>query len=689
MKRLTLCILALFAATTLAGRASAQCDADFTFTTSASPSAFPTVSGNGVVTLLSQTLPVCTSCGSQIVLQNIATNSTDTTASPVAGAPVSYSSSLIITDTASGLSGTWNFAGTVSGSLSHTSSTIKVTSALTSDATQQIGCKRYTVTSVNVTNPGPQAGQPGGSLLGAIAATVTCETVDCTPTHTSDTIAPCYKSCDDAIAAALAATHFTSPAGCPDPTITTSCDGGCNATITVTATPACGNPDTATYHAKILDAAPTFDNLPAGGDLGCNPPIPDCRNDVTAKDKCGDPATVTCVAHDVTGEPCARTRVVTYTATDCAGNATSKDVTYTWKEDTTAPVIQNLPTGGNIEGCNPTRPTCATLTAIDNCDGTLPVNCSAGDVTGDCIKSQTFTYSVTDSCQNNTTKTVTYTWKEDHTPPVIDCPGNQTPPCNNQQACIALNVTANDNCDGPVPTTCTFVAKDSTGATVDSGDLSKLESSPGSGTFCFLAGLTYTITCNAIDSCNNEATPCVFTVIVQSCGGATRTQGFWSTRVQALCNCLPYVLSQCPEIFCGNLANTSAAAAVCNTPGMSEAEAIYWAQVGKTCDGKKRSALGSARLRLAGQLIAAYSNVCLLGTTPTQFQLSDACNALSTGSLSDVLHYLMLVDAFNNSGDNTPLTKAQQAAVGKNATPTLAKSLATGAPCPDPGTCYK
>jgi len=59
------------------------------------------------------------------------------------------------------------------------------------------------------------------------------------------------------------------------------------------------------------------------------------------------------------------------------------------------------------------------LTAVDDCDGTVAVRWSAGPVTGDCAKSQTFTYSAVDSCGNSASDTVTYTWKEDVTDPVL------------------------------------------------------------------------------------------------------------------------------------------------------------------------------------------------------------------------------------------------------------------------------
>ena len=104
-------------------------------------------------------------------------------------------------------------------------------------------------------------------------------------------------------------------------------------------------------------------------------------------------------------------------------------VTYTWKDDTVAPTLPTLPTGGNL-GCNPTLPKGVDgLKATDTCDGPVDVTWVAGAITGTCAKSQTFTYSATDSCGNKSDSVaVTYTWKDDTTPPVIACPPSVSMP---------------------------------------------------------------------------------------------------------------------------------------------------------------------------------------------------------------------------------------------------------------------
>src|SRR4029078_1906421 len=99
-------------------------------------------------------------------------------------------------------------------------------------------------------------------------------------------------------------------------------------------------------------------------DLGCNPAnIPACDPGVSAHNECGSVA-VTCAVSD-SSDGCAHSRTITYTASACGFTSTCERV-YTWTQ-TTAPVIANCPTGGDL-GCNPAAlPSCSTaLTPSDS-----------------------------------------------------------------------------------------------------------------------------------------------------------------------------------------------------------------------------------------------------------------------------------------------------------------------------------
>ena len=237
---------------------------------------------------------------------------------------------------------------------------------------------------------------------------------------------------------------------------------GCNFSqdFSLTSTDACGNesdPCVVTYTWKEDTTGPVLAGLPSGGDLGCNPDLPSCDETVRANDNCDGAVDVSCTPGAVTGDACSRSQVFTYAAVDACGNETSTDVTYTWKEDVTGPVLAGLPSGGDL-GCNPDLPSCdETMTANDNCDGAVDVSCTPGAVTGDaCSRSQVFTYAAVDACGNESSTDVTYTWKEDTTGPVLaGLPSGGDLGCNPDLPSCDETVTANDNCDGAVDVSCT------------------------------------------------------------------------------------------------------------------------------------------------------------------------------------------------------------------------------------------
>jgi hypothetical protein len=273
---------------------------------------------------------------------------------------------------------------------------------------------------------------------------------DLDPQATAGSIEPCYPTVQAAEAAALAATSATDNCGI---TLSASTTGACNAQVTVTATDPSGNTDVVVYQTNIGLTEPVLANLPTGGDLGCNPDLPACDGNVSASNECGS-VPVTCSAGSISQNGCNHSQTFTYTATDeCSGLSTSADVTYTWQE-VTAPVLANLPAGGNL-GCNPTPPSCdANVSASNEC-GSVDVTCSAGSISQNgCDRSQTFTYSATDACSGlSTSADVTYTWQEVTAPVLANLPTGSYLGCNPDLPACDVNVSASNEC-GSVDLTC-------------------------------------------------------------------------------------------------------------------------------------------------------------------------------------------------------------------------------------------
>jgi hypothetical protein len=229
---------------------------------------------------------------------------------------------------------------------------------------------------------------------------------------TKGSIDACYPDVDSAEAAAIAATNVTDDCSATAPTVSASTVGTCSAVITVTATDSCDNSLNVTYNTRIDDTPPVLPTLPSGGNLGCNPTLPSCEAVGNATDVCNGQVPVQCAAlAPVYG--CNTSQKFTYWAVDSCGNNVSANVTYWWTNDTAAPQLPPLPPSSDL-GCTNITPSCVAVgNATDVCNGQVPVQCAAGNITGDaCNRTQIFTYWAVDLCGNNASANVTYTWKE-------------------------------------------------------------------------------------------------------------------------------------------------------------------------------------------------------------------------------------------------------------------------------------
>jgi hypothetical protein len=256
---------------------------------------------------------------------------------------------------------------------------------------------------------------------------------------------------------------------CSTPTVTHT-DGGVQSsgclrsqTRTWTATDACGNTSTASRTATWTSdlTAPTITATGGSLTLGCNPSgatIDGALGSASATDACSTPTT-TFSDGATTSDGCSRGRTRTFTAVDACGNTASTSRTAIWTADLTGPTITTTGTGVNL--CNPSSAAIdaalGTATATDACS-TPTLTHTDGSVTGDCVKSQTRTWTATDACGNTSTAARTVQWSSDNTAPTITAtgtPANGALGCNPTTAAIdaALgSATATDACGTPTVT---------------------------------------------------------------------------------------------------------------------------------------------------------------------------------------------------------------------------------------------
>ena len=336
-------------------------------------------------------------------------------------------------------------------------------------ATASDTCGTATVTN-NYSGLTPTCGNAGTATVTFTATDACGRTSTCQRTITvTDSAPPAFDNC----------TPGTTSLGC-NPASIPGCDPGVTAsdacgtasvgctivdsgpdcakvrTITYTATDACGNTAACVRsYTWTIDASgtpPTFNNCsPGNTDLGCNPTaIPDCDRGVTATDTCG-PATVVCTSSD-SGTGCNHARTLTYVATDPCGNSATCLRTYTWIEDTTAPVITLAPP--SALGCNPTAAQIdaafGAASVSDNCSQNLVAQGTVGQESGTgCSFQTTKNWTVTDGCGNVGVQSQTVTYSRDTELPVITLVAAGTLPCNPTPAQIDAAFGAasvSDNC---------------------------------------------------------------------------------------------------------------------------------------------------------------------------------------------------------------------------------------------------
>ena len=233
-----------------------------------------------------------------------------------------------------------------------------------------------------------------------------------------------------------------------------NCTGTQTQEVTFTATDDCNNSVNTTATITREDTtAPSFTgNLPGDATVSCDavPTVPT----LNANDNCDNNVQVS-FNESISGQDdgCAATYTIirTWTATDCAGNASEHVQTIT-VEDTTAPEFTgNLPADATVS-CDAV-PTAPTLSATDNCDNDAQVsyNESISGQDDGCTANYviTRTWTATD-CAGNSNEHVQTITVEDTTAPEFtgNLPADVIVDCDNIPQAPSLN--GSDNCDNDV-----------------------------------------------------------------------------------------------------------------------------------------------------------------------------------------------------------------------------------------------
>ena len=366
------------------------------------------------------------------------------------------------------------------------------------------------------------------------------------PIITTGSISSCYASAAAAQAAAQAATSAID--NCSGGiTFASSVTGTCNATVTVTATDACGNQSSTNYSTKIDNTPPVITTGTIGS---CYPTNAAARNAALAATSAIDNCTGGITYNATVSGNC--NAIVTVTATDACGNQSS--TTYNTRVDNTSPTI----TSGSISSCYTTvgaaeAAAIAATSSADNCPG--PVTFSAS-TSGSC--NALITVFATDGCGNQAS--TTYATKIDNTPPVItkgsisscyptnaaaiaaaiaatsatdNCVGQVTFSGSVAGACNALvTVTATDAC-GNQSTTTYNTKIDNTAPSIFTGTIGSCFESVSAAQLAALAATT------AVDNCGGQVIfgatttgTCAATVTITAtddCGNQSSTS--YSTRI--------------------------------------------------------------------------------------------------------------------------------------------------------------
>ncbi len=217
---------------------------------------------------------------------------------------------------------------------------------------------------------------------------------------------------------------------------------------TWTAVDFAGNSNSSSQYITVADTlAPVISGVPADLTVACDWVEP-VAPAVTASDNCALNPALT-VSQDTVFAACGFTITRTWSAADECGNLTSASQTIT-VTDTEAPQLSGIPADLPV-ACMDTLPAAPVVTAMDNCDGTVPVIFTETQQGSGCSYQVVRTWTAVDACGNLVSASQTITVSDDSTPPVLaGVPADVNVECTNIPT--PANVTATDNCSSATVT---------------------------------------------------------------------------------------------------------------------------------------------------------------------------------------------------------------------------------------------
>ncbi len=208
----------------------------------------------------------------------------------------------------------------------------------------------------------------------------------------------------------------------------------------------CGNRSEFTQRIQAADTKPpTLSGVPADVTVQCGA-IPEKAN-VTVKDDCDDNVQLEFKEYIPNPGHAPYTIVREWFARDECGNKALEKQKITVL-DSTKPVLQGIPSQSILQiGCGEVPPV-PSVTAIDNCDGEIPVEFTEKQHGEGCSYKIIRRWQAVDACDNYTIFTQNIFVKDSEAPNLIGVPNDATVSCNTIPN--PPNVIARDDCSGEV-----------------------------------------------------------------------------------------------------------------------------------------------------------------------------------------------------------------------------------------------